>query len=219
MTAVDPRFPRHVALWPLVVARLPPRELAHDRWHLLRVYHWALKLAPEAGADMDLAGAAALVHDLVFIAKDSPERSAGGERSAQAAMPVLATTGYDADAIAAISEAVRTSSWSRGLAPTGPLGIALQDADRLDAIGAVGLMRTIACAQWMATPERGRFYDADDPFADAGRTLDDKANAIDHLPAKLLKLTAGMHTPTAKSEAERRHRWLQAFLDELKLEL
>ncbi len=212
--------PRHPALWAAVEPRLPPGELAHDAQHILRVYGWAVRLAPEAGADPDLAGAAALVHDLVFVPKDSAARAQGGELSAAAAPQVLAAAGYAAGECAAIADAVRTSSWSRGLAPNGPLGAVLQDADRLDAIGALGLMRNLACAQHMARPERaGGFYHPGDPFAAGGRKLDDKAWATDHLPAKLLRLAAGMHTATARAEAARRHAFLEAWLAELAREL
>ena len=211
---------RHRALWPLVVAHLPPAELAHDRQHLVRVYQWALRLAPEAGADPDLAGATALVHDLAFIPKDSAARSQGGERSAEAAPALLAAAGYHAAEIAQVAEAVRTSSWSRGLPPTGPLGIVLQDADRLDAIGAVGLLRTAACGQFMSRADRpGRFYHPDDPLARSGRGLDDRTQVVDHLPAKLLRLAAGMRLPTARAEADRRHSFLCAFLEQLAREL
>ncbi len=211
--------PRHAVLWSLVEPRLPPGELAHDRFHILRVHAWALRLAPEAGADPDLSGAAALVHDLVFVPKDSAQRAEGGERSAAAAPEVLALAGYAPAEIVQIADAVRTSSWSRGLAPAGPLGAVLQDADRLDALGALGLMRNLACAQHMAKPGRGGFYHPDDVLARSGRQLDDKAWATDHLFAKLLKLADGMHTASARSEARRRHDFLLAWLAELEHEL
>ena len=82
-----PRFPRHAALWARVEPALPPGELAHDRHHIERVYRWSLRLAGEAGADADLSGAAALVHDLALVPKDSPERALGGERSASSPAP------------------------------------------------------------------------------------------------------------------------------------
>jgi uncharacterized protein len=211
--------PRHAALWSQVEPRLPPGELAHDRSHILRVHAWALRLAAEAGADPDLAGAAALVHDLVFVPKDSAQRAEGGERSAAAAPEVLAAAGYDAAEIALIADAVRTSSWSRGQPPAGPLGAVLQDADRLDALGVLGLMRNLACAQHMAKPGRGGFYHPDDALARGGRPLDDRTWATDHLFAKLLRLADGMHTATARVEARRRHDFLLAWLAELEREL
>jgi len=217
-------YPRHRKLWDSIVADLPLDDLAHDADHVLRVYAWALRLAPEAGAMVELAGAAALVHDLVNIPKDSPDRPLGGEASAAASRGHLQRAGYDDDEVAAIVEAVRTCSWSRGLTPTGPLGRTLQDADRLDAIGAIGIARNFACAQSMATrpsPERhgqrtiSRFYHPADPLGHSGRALDDVLNAADHYPLKLLRLAETMHTQTARDEAQRRHAVLVQFIDEL----
>ena len=217
---MTPCWPRHQRLWALVEPRLPAGELAHDGHHVQRVTSWCMRLAPEAGADIELAGATGLVHDLVFVPKDSAERATGGERSAAAAPAVLAEAGYHPNEIAAVAEAVRTSSWSRGLAPTGPLGRVLQDADRLDAIGALGVLRTAACGQFMSRPERpGRFYDPGDPLHLSDRPLDDRTQVLDHLFAKLLTLSDGMHTATAKAEAARRHAWMQAFLGQLASEL
>ncbi len=216
----DAAFARHVLVWRVVEPRLPAGELAHDRFHIARVYRWSLRLAVEGRADPDLAGATALVHDLAFVPKDSPDRALGGERSAALAGDVLLAAGYDGAEVSAISEAVRTSSWSRGLAPANSLGVVLQDADRLDAIGAVGLLRTVACAQYMSRPERpGRFYHDVDPFAASDRALDDRAQALDHCYAKLLKLAAGMHLPSAQAEGARRHQALVAIIDSLRREL
>ena len=216
----DPAFHRHGLVWQAVELRLPPGELAHDRFHIERVYRWSLRLAHEAGADADLTGATALVHDLAFVPKDSPDRAQGGERSAILAGEVLSAAGYALSDTSDIAEAVRTSSWSRGLAPTNALGVVLQDTDRLDAIGAVGLLRTVACAQYMSRPQRpGRFYHDADPFADSARALDDKAQAIDHCYAKLLKLAEGLRLPTARAEGAVRHAALLNFLNDLRREL
>jgi uncharacterized protein len=215
-----PSWPRHQAVWQAVLPALEPGELAHDRYHIERVYRWSLRLAGQAGADQELCGAAALVHDLALVPKDSPDRALGGERSAQLAGAVLTQAGYLAEECRQITDAVRTSSWSRRLPPAGPVGVVLQDADRLDAIGALGLMRNLACAQRMSRRDSpGRFYDPDDPFGDAARPLDDRRNAVDHCFAKLLGLAGGMHLPAAKAEAATRHAVMLAFLDALRAEL
>lgn len=213
-------FERHRRLWARVEPSLVVGELAHDAFHIHRVYDWAVRLAPEAGADRDLCGAAALVHDLVPISKASPERPLGGERSALAAGPLLAESGYDEGEVDTVVEAVRTSSWSRGLEPSSAVGVVLQDADRLDAIGAVGIARCFACAQEMSTPTSpGRFYHPEDPAADAERVLDDRRQALDHFRAKLLRLAQGMHLPSARAEASIRHATLGLFVDALREEL
>ena len=211
---------RHQRLWSDVQSNTSCEDLAHDHLHVLRVYNWALKLAPEVGADADLTGAAALVHDLVNIPKEHRDRPLGSERSAEASRGLLAAAGYSSNEVALIVEAVRTCSWSRGLQPTNPMGVALQDADRLDAIGAIGIARTFATAQAMSSRgQHGRFYDPDAPLAANGRPLNDRKQPVDHFYAKLLKLSATMHTVTAKREAERRHQRLERFLNDLAEEI
>ena len=219
-TSPDPEYARHQRLWKAVQSSTSCEDLAHDHLHVLRVYNWALRLAPEVGADADLTGAAALVHDLVNIPKEHRDRPLGSERSAAASRGLLSNAGYDAQEISTIVEAVRTCSWSRGLHPTNPIGTALQDADRLDAIGAIGIARTFATAQAMSSRgQTGRFYDPEDPLATHERPLNDRKQPVDHFYAKLLKLSAGMHTEMAKHEAEIRHRRMVEFLHNLAEEI
>ena len=217
---LDPRHSRHAALWALVAPATASADLAHGQDHVLRVYTWAVRLAPEAQADPDLCGAAALVHDLVAVPKESADRPLGGERSAAAAAGPLEAAGYDPAEVAAIREAVRTSSWSRGLDPTGPVGVALQDADRLDVIGAVGLARTFATAQAMAARSGvGRLWHPTDPLGQSGREHDDRRYAVDHFFRKMLRIADGMRLPSAQAEALRRHAFLLVYLEELGAEL
>lgn len=207
-------YQRHQRLWGEIAGEISPGDLAHEHLHVLRVYRWALELAPEAGADPDLAGAAALVHDLVNVPKEAAHRSQGGELSAVASTPYLSAAGYTDAEAAQIREAVRTCSWSRGLAPEGPVGVVLQDADRLDAIGAIGIARTFTTAQAMAG--RGAdlaLYSTDDPLTHGGRDPEDRRFAVDHFMVKLLRLADTMHLPSARAEAERRHRTMLAFLE------
>ena len=212
---LDGRFPRHRTLWAQVEPQTPTDDLSHDADHLARVYRWSLRLAPEAGAGPDLAGAAALVHDLVSIPKDDARRPLAGAESAREALAPLAAAGYDEQEIVQIAEAVRTSSWSSGLTPTAPLGRVLQDADRLDAIGAVGIARTFACAQRMVQGGRAmRLCEPDDPLA-RRRAPDEARFALDHFQTKLLRLAEGMHLPTARAEARQRHALMATFLEQL----
>jgi uncharacterized protein len=184
------------------------------------VYTWAVRLAPEADADGDLTGAAALVHDLVNIPKEHRDRPLGSERSAEASRGLLGRAGYSDSEIETIVEAVRTTSWSRGLQPTSNIGKVLQDADRLDAIGALGIARTFACAQAMAgRGQPSRFYDPSDPMAQTNRELDDATQPVDHFFAKLLKLSSTMHTATARIEGAKRHKRMEQFLQDLHSEL
>lgn len=213
-------FSRHQTLWTLVQASTEDEDLAHDHLHVLRVYDWAVRLAPEAHASRDLAGAAALVHDLINIPKEHRDRPLGSERSAQASRGLLADAGYNENEVKDIVEGVRTCSWSRGLDPTSPIGMVLQDADRLDAIGAIGIARTFACAQAMASRgTNSRFYDPIDPMAETERALDDSRQPVDHFFAKLLKLSGTLHTHSAQEEGRKRHARMQTFLSDLKMEI
>ncbi len=217
--ALNTVHPRHEKLWSIVKEKIQGDDLAHDAEHVLRVYRWCLRLAKEAGADPELAGAAGLIHDLVNIPKESADRPLGSELSAVEGAEILPLCGYTEEEVAQIIEGVRTCSWSRGLSPTNPIGETLQNADRLDAIGAIGIMRNIACAQAMRSRGNpGTFYQPDDLMGVGGRELNDREYAIDHFHIKLLKLKQGMTLPTAKRAAEKRHRFLTDFLEQLENE-
>ena len=96
----------------------------------------------------------------------------------------------------------------------------LQDADRLDAIGAIGVMRNVACAQAMSSRgNNGLLYNPQDPLYKSSRPLNDKKFAIDHFFKKLLLLHKDFHTPYAQEEARRRHDFLLTFLNALSLDL
>ena len=211
-------YARHRALW----EHIPhdSHDLAHDQEHVLRVYRWSVQLAAENDVNPDLTGAAALLHDVVNTPKESKQRSRASEESAKESLSYLSTAGYTKEECNIIYDAIRTCSWSRGLEPANDVGAILQDADRLDAIGAIGIMRNMACAQAMfSRGQKGEFYAPQDPFGKERDTLDDTRYAIDHFSIKLLKLTASMHTESAKSEAKRRHRFMLQFLFELAQEI
>ena len=203
-------------------AALAVPDPAHDTAHLLRVALWTLRLgaAEAAGAggaeplDPQEAVAAALLHDAVHVPKDSPDRARASELAAEFATHRLATLGFAPDAVVRIAAAVRDHSFSRGAVPADALGRALQDADRLEALGAIGWLRCIATGVRM----QAEWFHADDPWA-AARTLDDRRYSVDHLFTKLLGLPATMRTAAGRVEAERRAAFLRAFAAQLGDEL
>ena len=185
----------------------------HDVAHALRVALWTIRLGGDE-VDVREAIAAALLHDAVNPPKDSPERAHASERSAELAMRRLPECGFAPDAVTRIADAIRDHSFSRGGLPATALGCALQDADRLEALGAIGLLRCVSTGVRMG----GAWFDGDDPFAEH-RTLDDKRYSVDHFYTKLLSLAATMRTEAGRAEAERRTAFLHMFLTQLADEL
>jgi uncharacterized protein len=210
---------RHVVLWGLIRHHLDSTDLAHDQLHVLRVYHWAIQLAPEAGGDADLCGAAALLHDFVNVPKESELRSEASEQSALAGAEFILSAGYTKIEQDEIIKAIRTCSWSKGAKPLNPEGLALQEADRLDAIGAIGVMRNIACAQAMRLRGNlGLLYHPIDPKG-TSRVHNDRSYAIDHFPVKLLRIAEKLTLPSAVKEGQKRHAFMLNFLEVLTHEI
>jgi len=179
----------------------------HDVAHCLRVAEWTIRLGG-ASVHPRQAIAAALLHDVINIPKDSPDRTSASERSADFARRLLTELGFDE--IDLICAAIHDHSYSTGRVPRSPLGDALQDADRLEALGALGIFRTASCGARIGAD----YFDGDDPWAER-RDLDDAKHTIDHFFRKLLLLPPTLRTKTGCEEAERRAKFMIAFLRQL----
>jgi uncharacterized protein len=116
--------------------------------------------------------------------------------------------------VEAVSAAIRDHAFSKGVVPEALESRVLQDADRLDALGAIGLARMWATCADMKRP----FYSPVDPFC-TSRAPDDKAWGLDHVFKKLLVVPSRLHLATARAMAEPRVAYLRAFLDQLRSEL
>jgi len=185
----------------------------HDIEHALRVTLVTIRLG-DGGIDPRHAVAAGLFHDLVNIPKNHPDRHLASERSAEAAAPLLRAEGFDDAAVELVCDAITDHSYSRGATPRSLLGRALQDADRLEALGILGMFRTISTGGRM----NARYFHSRDPWA-TERELDDRAYSIDHFTVKLFRLPASMCTAAGRAEAERRLERMRRMLEELGDEL
>lgn len=185
----------------------------HDLAHALRVALWTVRLGGESVPWRE-AVVAALLHDLHNVPKSSPERGEASALCARRAEELLPSCGFGPEAVIRIAEAIEDHSYSRGAVPRSALGRALQDADRLEALGALGVLRTASCGARMGAS----YVDPRDPWA-AGRALDDRRYTIDHFFVKLLRLEETPHTEAGRAEARRRTAFLRAFLEELGEEL
>jgi uncharacterized protein len=207
---LDPNDPLLAAARAACAGRGP----AHDLAHVLRVARIAARLAHEVGADVEIARTAALLHELVNLPKDHPESHTSGDRCALAALDLLRRHGWAEERAAAVAACIRDHAWSKGAAPPSLEAAVLQDADRLDAIGAIGVARCFATAGELG----GALVDAEDPWAER-RPLDDKRFAADHFQRKLLHIGQGLHTAPARALAAERTAFLRAFLDQLAREV
>ncbi len=187
---------------------------AHDWAHAERVIAWARRLGEAEGADWAVLGPAAALHDVVNVPKNAPDRAHASARAGEAAVQILAPLGYGSEDVARIAVVIGEHSWSAGRAPSSVEAACLQDADRLDAVGAVGVARTFTVGKALGAA----YYDRADPWAEH-RDLDDRAFTLDHFKAKLLRLAASMNTAAGRAEAERRSAFMRAFLDQWRAEI
>jgi len=197
-----------------VAARSSTAEPAHDYLHVRRVAANARTIAAAERVDPFVPVAAALLHELFNHPKGHPESHLSGEICAERAAEVLAREGCPADRIEPIAYAIRVHPFSRGIVPETIEAAILQDADRLDAIGAIGIARCFATCAEMKRP----LYSRQDPFCTT-REPDDKSWGIDHFYKKLLRIPEHLRTPTAKRIADARIQTMRAYLDALAIEL
>jgi uncharacterized protein len=188
---------------------------SHDLSHIIRVWRNAARIAAtEPSADLELVLAAVLLHDCVAVEKSSPLRAQASRLSAARAREIVGGLGWTPARIDALAHAIETHSFSAGLTPETLEARILQDADRLDAIGAVGIARCFFTGGRMG----GGLYHPDDPRA-AARELDDRAFALDHFPAKLFKVADGFLTEEGRRMAAARaalmRDYVEAFLGEV----
>lgn len=180
---------------------------AHDLAHLQRVWTSAFAIAAREGGDRELIAAAVLLHDCVAVEKNSPLRPQASRLAAARASEILAAHGWPQNRIDATAHAIEAHSFSAAIPPETIEAKILQDADRLDAIGMIGIARCFYTAGRMGSA----LYDPRDPQA-RNRPLNDAAFAIDHFHAKLLKLKDGFQTEAGQAMAAERTRRIAEFL-------
>jgi len=189
-------------------------DAAHDRAHVERVVKTVRRLAKEEDARMDVVVPAAWLHDCVVHPKDAPDRDQASRLAAEAAGDFLEREGYPDEWIPDIEHAIAAHSYSGDVAPETMEARVVQDADRLDAIGAIGIARCFTVGGALGQT----LYNPDDPFCD-DRDPDDDTYTLDHFYAKLLRLPDTMQTEAGRAEAEQRVAFLQTYLDQLRDEL
>ena len=196
------------------VKELTKNDSAHDFTHIMRVYKNAQKICKQEKINEKLILSAVLLHDIVFYSKSDKLSKMSSIESAKKSKLILKKYNYSKEEITIISDAIRDHSFSQKKIPKTIEGKILQDADRLDALGAIGIARVFATGGSLKRP----FYNIDDPFCNQ-RIPDDKIWTLDHFYQKLFKLESLMNTKSGKTEAKKRTRILKEFLNQLKQEL
>lgn len=165
---------------------------SHDAGHVKRVAKLAKYIAEKEGANLDIVLTAAQLHDIV---RDSENHAVD---SAKMARKILKKMGRGDNFISAVTHAIESHSFSSGIKPKTLEAKVLSDADKLDAMGAVGVARA-----FLYSGERGRSIE----------------ETLKHFEEKLLKLKDLLYTETARKIAEERHEFLKLFYHQIKKEL
>ena len=187
---------------------------SHDWSHVLRVSKLCEKFGEELGADLRLLIPAAFLHDIVNIPKNSDKRHMASELAAIKSKELLDGEGFSGEEVQKICQIVLEHSYSANISPSSLESSILQDADKLDGMGAIGVMR------WATVGARMKacYYNIEDPYA-KDRELDDKSYSLDHFETKLLKLFDRLNTEPGKREGKKRLDFYHIFLERLKKEI
>ena len=187
---------------------------AHDLLHFKRVVITAKKLAIREGGNLEVIVPAAWLHDFVIIPKNSPLRSQASKLSAEKALEYLKSVKYPCEYYEGIVHAIEAHSFSAGIEPKTLEAKIVQDADRLDGLGAIGIARCFATAGLLKRP----FYELVDPFCDL-RKPNDSLYTLDHFYQKLFKTAETLQTTAGRKEGKLRVQGMKTYLDSLRAEI
>jgi len=183
----------------------------HDWWHIYRVWSLAKKMAQTENADLTVVELSALLHDIADWKFNNGDESAGSKKVAN----WLSQNDADQKLIDAVCEIISTLSY-KGAGVATPMrtieGKVVQDADRLDAIGAIGIARTFA----YGGNKNRLLYHPDEPpvmHKDFEEYKKNKGHTVNHFYEKLLLLKNRMNTQSAKKIAEKRHLFMEDYLN------
>ena len=192
-----------------VKERFETEYSGHDYFHTLRVMRMATRIAEREHANIEMVQLAALLHDV-----DDRKLSPGTYRNQANARAFMQSSGLDEETIEAVCCIVQSVSFGdNDIPPNTPEAKCVQDADRLDAMGAIGVGRAFAYGgrhqRWMHHPDIPA-----KPDMTKAEYVNHESTTINHFYEKLFKLTALMNTATAKEIAREREAYMRAFVSE-----
>jgi uncharacterized protein len=187
---------------------------AHDYLHFLRVVKTAKFLCRQERCNINVVLPAAWFHDLVNVPKNSPLRNKASQMSAEKALEFLKSVNYPEKYFDDIRHAIEAHSFSANITATTLEAKIVQDADRLDGLGAIGIARGFATAGILKRP----FYEIVDPFCKR-RKPDDMKYTVDHFYQKLFQTAYTLKTKSGKAEGRKRTQLMKIYLKQLGYEI
>jgi len=192
-------------------------DQVHDFEHVMRVYKLAEVLAQKEGADIEIVRAAALLHDAQSASGSEDLRMEHHEAAAVFAAEVLEQEGWPPERMQAVQNCILTHRFRAGLAPETLEAKVLFDADKLDAIGAIGAARALAFAVLDGQP---LYAEPSDAFRNTHKPQPDEAYTAYHeFLFKLSRIKDRMQTQSGKAMAAERHTFMQNFFSQLRDEV
>jgi len=193
-------------------------DLAHDRYHRKRVLNLSLQIRRELPdherPNLHVTIPAAILHDVVNYPKDHTNRHLAAEHSAQLASKLLKESTFPNKFIPEVQDSIASHSYSGRQTPQIASAKVLQDADRLDSLGAIGLYRMTVVGASL----NSNLYHDQDPFC-LNRGRDSQKYILDHLVERQLEIPAKMQTEPGKRMATQRvkflHRFQECLIDEI----
>ena len=196
------------------LSTMVPADAAHDINHVRRVVKNVIYLSDIENVNSLITLPSAWLHDCVAVAKNSPLRAQGSRLAAESATEFLAGISYPEELLPDVFHAIEAHSLTAAIATRSREAAVVQDADRLDSLGAIGIARCLLVGGKLNL----QLLSQDDPFCEQ-REPDDSQFTIDHFYAKLFRLPDTMKTEAGKAEAQRRAKLMQRYLDDLRKEM
>jgi len=190
-------------------------DVSHDLSHVMRVVRTAKILCDKEKGDPYIVVPAAYLHDCLYISKKDPRRSLASTLSAEYALKLMQGWGYPDQYFEEISHAIKAHSFSANIKPETLEARIVQDADRIDGLGAIGVCRAMAFTGFA----NRSMYNTNDPFCENGRTPDDSTNTLDHFFIKLMNVAELACTDSGKAECIKRTEYMRGFLNQLSAEV
>ena len=202
-----------------IVQRLKRKDCAdasHDFSHFQRVWHTAGQIIKGENQQVNklVVMAACYLHDIIVLPKNHPQRASASTLAAKEAERLLRELSFPDDLVLDVSHAVQAHSYSAQIIPRTIEAKIVQDADRMEALGAIGIARVFYTAGLL----KQALFDPEDPLAE-NRPLNDRRYALDHFQLKLFKIADTMQTKTAQLLAQQNVSYLRNFMMKLCCEL